>query len=59
VIQNGDNFTVCDLRDSVGTATTADLRPHIACIKKTPDEYAKKQIKLYADTKSSALSLDK
>lgn len=59
MIQNGDKFTVYDLRDSVRTATTADLRPHIACIKKTPDEYAKKQIKLYADTKSSALSLDK
>ena len=59
MIQNGDKFTVYDLCDSVQAATSADLRRHIANIKKTPDEYAKKQIKLYSDTKSSAISLDK
>lgn len=59
MIQNGDKFTVNDLRDFVGAVTSADLRKHVACVKSSPDEYAKKQIELYGDTKSSALSLDK
>ena len=58
MIQNGDKFTVYDLRDSVHEATSVDLNQHIACIKKTPYEYAKQQIKLYSDTKSSAINLD-
>lgn len=36
MIQNGDKFTVLDLCESVRSATSADLRQHIASIKKTP-----------------------
>lgn len=41
MIQNGDKFTVLDLCESVRLATSADLRQHIANIKKTPAEYDK------------------
>lgn len=42
MIQNGDKFTVLDLCESVRSVTSADLRKHVACVKSSPDEYAKK-----------------
>ncbi len=59
MIQNGDKFTVLDLCEFVRSVTSADLRKHVACVKSNPDKYAKKQMELYGNTKSSALSLDK
>lgn len=58
MIQNGDKFTVYDLRDSVVQVLGNDMRDHIHNIKQTPDLYAKRQIAKYADIKSSAINLD-
>lgn len=41
MIQNDDRFTVLDLCESVRSTTSADLRQHIANIKKTLVEYDK------------------
>ena len=59
MIQNGDKFTLLDLRDSVRQVLGNDMREHIHNIKQTPDLYAKRQIAQYADIKSSAINLDK
>ncbi|MBE6456683.1 MAG: hypothetical protein E7008_01945 [Alphaproteobacteria bacterium] len=59
MIQNGDKFTLLDLRDSVRQVLGNDMREHIHNIKQTPDLYAKRQISQYADIKSSAINLDK
>ncbi|MBR1953826.1 MAG: hypothetical protein IKA25_02005 [Alphaproteobacteria bacterium] len=59
MIQNGDKFTLLDLRDSVHQVLGNDMREHIHNIKQTPDLYAKRQISQYADIKSSAINLDK
>ncbi len=58
MIHNGDKFSFIDLNESVFAATNANICEHIHNIKKTPAEYAKKQIKLYSDIQSSAISLD-
>lgn len=59
VIQNGDMFTVDDLRDSVRAVTSVDMRKHANNIKLSPNEYAEKQIGLYPCVTSSAVNLDK
>ncbi|MBQ4129891.1 MAG: hypothetical protein IJD69_00745 [Alphaproteobacteria bacterium] len=59
MIQNGDKFTVFDLRSSVRDATSVDMCQHVHNIKKTPNEYAKRCLKLYGDVKSSAVNLDR
>ena len=59
MIQNGDKFTLLDLRDSVRQVLGNDMREHIHNIKQTPDLYAKRQISQYGDIKSSAINLDK
>lgn len=59
MIQNGDKFTLLDLRDSVRQVLGNDVREHVHNIKQTPDQYARKQIAKYADIKSSAINLDK
>ena len=47
-----------DLRRAVREVVYTDIREHIHNLKSTPAEYAKKQIKMYSDVKSSAVSLD-
>ncbi len=55
MIQNGDLFTVNDLKESVHQVTAAQ---YPGC-KELPVQYAARQIDLYADIKSSATALDK
>ena len=55
MIQNGDLFTVNDLKESVRQVTDG-LYPGRA---ELPAQYADRQIELYADIKSSAANLDK
>ncbi len=54
MIQNGDLFTVNDLKDSVRQVTD---RRYLGWAE-TPAQYANRQIDLYADIKSSAVNLD-
>lgn len=57
MIQDGDLFTVSDLKDSVQQVTDAE-NPYPKLLYTTPQEYAEKNIALYQDVKSSAVSLD-
>lgn len=64
MIQDGDLFSLKDLRDSVRQVTDIDLLYRdwgavFRGIKMTPDQYADKMIGLYADVKSSAVNLDR
>lgn len=64
MIQDGDVFTIHDLKDSVRQVTDVDLLRRgcgraFGVIKMTPDQYADKMINLYSDVKSSAVNLDK
>ncbi len=54
MIQNGDLFTVNDLKESVRQVTDAR---YPGCVE-LPVQYADRQIGLYADIKSSAINLD-
>ncbi len=54
MIQNGDLFTVNDLKESVHQVTDAR---YLDCTE-LPVQYAERQIELYADIKSSAINLD-
>lgn len=58
MIQNGDFFTVSDLKESVRQVTDVDLRCAWG-VKMTPQQYANESIGLYRDVKSSAVGLDR
>ena len=57
MIQNGDLFTVEDLKASVHQVTDVDFSS-IKGAKMTPQQYADENILLYQDIKSSAVGLD-
>lgn len=57
MIQNGDLFTVFDLKESVLQVTESGGE-YIKYANLTPKEYADKNIELYQDIKSSAMNMD-
>ena len=64
MIQDGDLFSVKDLKESVQQVTDMDLLRRergraFDVLNMTPNQYADKMIGLYADVKSSAVDLDK
>lgn len=57
MLQNGDLFTVVDLKDSVRQVTDVDWRS-VKIMQMSPQQYADINVGLYDDVKSSANQLD-